>query len=288
MVLDEGCDIGGVTSWFDILVNNMCEQFNSCILDARSKPILTMLEWIREFIMKRPEKRRDKCEMLWEEKMICPKIRGILNKKMEESSNCMTIKSDHFTYEVSCFDVSSIYAQGLDVEDFVHSCYSVDTYNTVYNHYVVPMNGQELWSKTGYIPPLPPNFSKRERGRPTKRRIEGDGEKEKGGTKRRGVQSMPKQGFKVTCKFCKETEHNQKGCKWRKLADEFVEDLEQEDHGRNANNEDGDGGHDVPAGGGGSGKPTTWGGRTYKVLQPKKRKTITPDSVIGMVLEQVQ
>ncbi|KAL8482385.1 hypothetical protein ACS0TY_027898 [Phlomoides rotata] len=123
----------------------------------------------------------------------------------------MPIKSDHFTYEVSFFDVtryvvdlkghtcdcrdwvlygipckhavSAICAQGLNVEDFVHSCYSVDTYNIVCIHCVVPMNGRELCSKTGYIPPLPPNFGKRKRGKPTKRRREGAGEKEKCGNR---------------------------------------------------------------------------------------------------------
>ncbi|KAL8515878.1 hypothetical protein ACS0TY_014542 [Phlomoides rotata] len=61
-----------------------------------------MIEWIREFIMKRWEKMRDKCERLWEWKMICPKIRGILDKNMEESSNCMSINSDHFCRSRTC------------------------------------------------------------------------------------------------------------------------------------------------------------------------------------------
>ncbi|KAL0406346.1 UNVERIFIED_CONTAM: hypothetical protein Slati_3948500, partial [Sesamum latifolium] len=33
----------------DMLLNNCCETFNMMILDAREKPMLTMLEWIREF-----------------------------------------------------------------------------------------------------------------------------------------------------------------------------------------------------------------------------------------------
>ncbi|KAG8379641.1 hypothetical protein BUALT_Bualt07G0110100 [Buddleja alternifolia] len=35
----------------DMLLNNLCESFNSSILEAREKPILTMLEWIREYLM---------------------------------------------------------------------------------------------------------------------------------------------------------------------------------------------------------------------------------------------
>jgi hypothetical protein len=37
----------------DILVNNICEYFNSYILNARDKPILTMLEMIRKKLMRR-------------------------------------------------------------------------------------------------------------------------------------------------------------------------------------------------------------------------------------------
>ncbi|XP_052622629.1 uncharacterized protein LOC111921813 [Lactuca sativa] len=37
----------------DILLNNLCEVFNSKLLDARDKPIITCLEYIREYLMKR-------------------------------------------------------------------------------------------------------------------------------------------------------------------------------------------------------------------------------------------
>ncbi|KAL0358190.1 UNVERIFIED_CONTAM: hypothetical protein Scaly_1504700 [Sesamum calycinum] len=35
----------------DMLLNNLCETFNCNILDARAKPVLTLLEWIREYLM---------------------------------------------------------------------------------------------------------------------------------------------------------------------------------------------------------------------------------------------
>nr|GEZ72871.1 hypothetical protein [Tanacetum cinerariifolium] len=37
----------------DILLNNLCECFNGKILDARDAPIITALEYIREYLMKR-------------------------------------------------------------------------------------------------------------------------------------------------------------------------------------------------------------------------------------------
>ncbi|VVA30951.1 PREDICTED: transposon, partial [Prunus dulcis] len=37
----------------DILLNNLCECFNSAILEARDKPIITMVERIRTYLMLR-------------------------------------------------------------------------------------------------------------------------------------------------------------------------------------------------------------------------------------------
>ncbi|KAL0399904.1 UNVERIFIED_CONTAM: hypothetical protein Sradi_2333700 [Sesamum radiatum] len=54
-----------VTPKCDMLLNNFCESFNSNILDARSKPIITMLEWIREFLMKRLQENRDRARSKW-------------------------------------------------------------------------------------------------------------------------------------------------------------------------------------------------------------------------------
>ncbi|KAL0283718.1 UNVERIFIED_CONTAM: hypothetical protein Sangu_2872100 [Sesamum angustifolium] len=42
----------------DVLLNNCCESFNSDILEARDKPIITMLKWVREFFMKRLQENR--------------------------------------------------------------------------------------------------------------------------------------------------------------------------------------------------------------------------------------
>ncbi|KAL0314995.1 UNVERIFIED_CONTAM: hypothetical protein Scaly_2556800 [Sesamum calycinum] len=113
----------------DILLNNVCESFNSCILEAREKPFLTMLEWIREFIMLRLTENRDRAEKKWFDKKICPKIRKILDKNMDKVADCIPIKSDQYNYEISCYDGAS---QVLDLEDFVNPCYSVQTFKRVY------------------------------------------------------------------------------------------------------------------------------------------------------------
>ncbi|XP_049361082.1 uncharacterized protein LOC125825838 [Solanum verrucosum] len=67
----------------DMLLNNLCESFNKYILDARDKPIITMLEMIKNKLMKRLHSKR-----IWIEKYqdkICPKIVKKLNKISNEA-----------------------------------------------------------------------------------------------------------------------------------------------------------------------------------------------------------
>lgn len=235
----------------DTLVNNMCEQFNNCLLDARDKPILTMLEWIREYMMCRLQRYIDRAERRWEGRKVCGRIQLLLSNNMKASKDCMPLKSSGFLYEVSSFDgskyavnlelmtcdcrrwelsgipckhaISAIYAEGMDKEDFVSNCYSVDTYNDVYSHAIVPMSGEELWEKTGYIPPLPPAFlKKKKKGRPQREKRFGANESPKRKQRKvntSGLQKLPKQSFNVSCVYCHETGHNRLGCPVRKAIE---------------------------------------------------------------------
>ncbi|WVY96917.1 hypothetical protein V8G54_029068 [Vigna mungo] len=68
------------TSQCDTLVNNMCEGFNSLLVHSRSKPIITMLQEIRVYIMKRWATNRTKMALY--QGYVCPKV---LNKFQKES-----------------------------------------------------------------------------------------------------------------------------------------------------------------------------------------------------------
>jgi len=67
----------------DTVVNNMSEGFNSTIVDARSKPIITMMEEIRIYLMKRWASNRKKIATV--EGPICPKIKSRLEKEIEKT-----------------------------------------------------------------------------------------------------------------------------------------------------------------------------------------------------------
>ncbi|KAL0448493.1 UNVERIFIED_CONTAM: hypothetical protein Slati_1405700 [Sesamum latifolium] len=218
------------TSQCDMLLNNVCETFNSCILDAREKPILTMLEWIREYIMRRMQQNRDRSNTKWKHKL-CPKIQQILQKQASKVSDCMPIKADDLHYQVSCFDGSqhcvdlgakscscrkwqlsgipckhaccAIYHKKSDPIDYITDCYSVDTYRRVYEPAIQPMSHEGLWSDSLIIPPLPPNFG-RGPGRPAKARRREAGE----GASRRDVRAGKRKAVdSITEKNRNEIEH---------------------------------------------------------------------------------
>ncbi|XP_020549562.1 uncharacterized protein LOC110011996 [Sesamum indicum] len=222
-----------------------------CILEAREKPILTMLEWIREYVITRMQQLRDRAERLWEGRKLCPRIKKIVDNNLKKAADCIPVKSDDIHYEVQCFDgarytvdlkektcscrswdltgipcnhaMSAISAQVLDPDDFVHKCYNVDTFCKVYAPAIMPLDGLEMWEKAGYIPPVPPNFG-RKKGRPARaRRLEPD-EVRKGKKPATIIDKLPRQRGKRICKFCHQVGHTTKGCKWKKFAEEFPVD----------------------------------------------------------------
>ncbi|CAL2231773.1 unnamed protein product [Prunus armeniaca] len=71
----------------DMLMNNLCEAFNRSIMDARDKPILTMLERIRLYIMLLMAGRRVLCEK-WHGQ-VGSRIRKILEKNKGKAQWCI-------------------------------------------------------------------------------------------------------------------------------------------------------------------------------------------------------
>ncbi|KAL8545473.1 hypothetical protein ACS0TY_005575 [Phlomoides rotata] len=71
-----------------MLLNNVCESFNSSILDAREKLFLTMLEWIRGWMMVRFQRHMDISNLKWNRR-IFPRIKKILDKHAEKKELCI-------------------------------------------------------------------------------------------------------------------------------------------------------------------------------------------------------
>ena len=71
----------------NIICNNLCEAFNRAILDAREKPIIEMLEWIRCYLMRRMLIRRE-----WIKKFngeLLPNIYAKMESTKDNSTTCI-------------------------------------------------------------------------------------------------------------------------------------------------------------------------------------------------------
>ncbi|XP_058746238.1 uncharacterized protein LOC131619115 [Vicia villosa] len=214
----------------DVLMNNISESFNATILDARDKPILTMCEWIRKYLMNRCSTSALKLEK-WPHKVM-PIPRKRLDKEVALSAHWLptwamneqfqvthSFNTQEFIVDISKRSCScnfwelvgipcrhAIAALGFrqqNPEDFVDECYSRDKYKSCYNFAISPINGQDMWPEVESDELLPPIF-KKGLGRPRKLRIRKTGED---GARRR----LP--GVSYRCTTCDKFGHNAQTCK---------------------------------------------------------------------------
>ncbi|KAL4325824.1 hypothetical protein GQ457_11G025620 [Hibiscus cannabinus] len=198
----------------DMLLNNFSECFNKLILDARDKPILTMMEMIRNYLMHKMAQKKEVADNYIG--TLCPKIQKKLDLAIEHSARCWPTRAGDQMYQVSCgpsnqdavdlkcftctcrkwdltgipcsHAVSCMVLENLKPESFVHSCYKIETQQLIYKI-------------------LPPKL-RRPPGRPkTKRKREAD-EAPQTSTSR-----FTKRGVKMYCSKCGKSGHNKRTCK---------------------------------------------------------------------------
>ncbi|XP_074296407.1 uncharacterized protein LOC141626588 [Silene latifolia] len=215
----------------NMLTNNMCESFNSVLREVRDKPVLTMMEWMRRYVMKRHYEKREGVKKY--EGKVMPYVEEFLNWAKKESSCCDVWASSDDSFEVeymskqyvvdlqsqrcSCCHwqlsglpcqhaIAAIHHQRANYEDYVHEAYTKEKYMTAYRSPIPPMPGISQWERVGLNEPLPPPYRKLP-GRPSmkKRRKEaGEG----------GSTEHPKrQKHQRSCGKCGELGHNVKSCK---------------------------------------------------------------------------
>ncbi|XP_058197092.1 uncharacterized protein LOC131313046 [Rhododendron vialii] len=131
----------------DMVCNNLCEAFKNSILEAREKPIIEMLEWVRCYFSNRMLIRREWIQKFSNELLSNPYA------KLEESLHESSAKKDK-------------------PERYIHHWCSKISYINAYQPLVNPTNGYKMWPKTEFSPVLPPT-DRRKQGRPKKKRILG-------------------------------------------------------------------------------------------------------------------
>ncbi|KAB2620728.1 hypothetical protein D8674_037708 [Pyrus ussuriensis x Pyrus communis] len=175
----------------DIFLNNLCESFNSRIIDARDKAILTCLERIMVYIMLRMANRRIAARH-WKHP-VGPRIFKIIEKNKLGASQCIPVMAGDKKFLVqhmygaefvvdlrakTCFcrrwdlcgipcphAISCIFSMDENVYDYTHDCYKQEAYLNSYDPIVHPVPSMDQWKKTG-LPAISPPLYKKQPGRP--------------------------------------------------------------------------------------------------------------------------
>nr|KAJ0188950.1 hypothetical protein LSAT_V11C800415220 [Lactuca sativa] len=149
----------------DAVENRFSESFNVVIVDARKKPIITMLEELRLYMMDRIYNMKLKGKQ-WGN-YICPKIRDKVNLLKKTQRHYQVLPSGLNQFEVrgatdaykvdlerktcSCrlwqlngygcaHYIASISFLNRDVEAYVDNIFSTTTFRKAYNYRIAPMN----------------------------------------------------------------------------------------------------------------------------------------------------
>ncbi|CAN1163652.1 hypothetical protein LINPERPRIM_LOCUS32744 [Linum perenne] len=165
----------------DSVDNSMSESFNSLILEARHKPIFSMLEDIRTMCMEQIAVKRD-LAIKWKADF-CPKILSKLAARAKGVRYCHIIGNGNDGYEVRYKDedrysvqldkgkcscrswdltgipcshaITCIISEGKDPERYISDWYTVARYWNTYDHVMKPMDGHTSWAPSQYAPVLP-------------------------------------------------------------------------------------------------------------------------------------
>ncbi|RYR70513.1 uncharacterized protein [Arachis hypogaea] len=219
----------------DNLTNNMCEVFNAKIVNYRIKPILTMCEEIRCYLMRRMVKHKQLLENYSGklapvqqkrlDRLIRPSKKWLAEwtgdeerKRFEVSRKNTKVDVDLIKQTCSCnkwqltgmpciHAVAAIRKRHDQPEEYVHPWLCMESIHKTYSHSIQPVPSQEFWTRSEYSRPDPP-IIKRPIGRPKVHN------RQKNPTEPMMQQSAKlKRSFKVTCSKCGSEGHNYKTCK---------------------------------------------------------------------------
>ncbi|KAK9048362.1 hypothetical protein SSX86_032676 [Deinandra increscens subsp. villosa] len=163
----------------DVLLNNMCEVLNSKLIGGRDKPILTVLEFIREYLMKRivsvlqvidrsdgpltpyatrmfevNKKEASKFTVQWngggQYQVTGPYGEQRVVDVIQKSCTCRKwevtgIPCKHAV--VTMWNMADN-AEKCDTKTWVHPVYKVETWKKVYSFKIYPINDRSMWPKS--------------------------------------------------------------------------------------------------------------------------------------------
>ncbi|CAN1247989.1 hypothetical protein LINPERPRIM_LOCUS6569, partial [Linum perenne] len=224
----------------DSVDNNLSESFNALILEARHKPIFSMLEKICVMCMDQIAVRRAIASK-WKSSF-CPKILSKLAANSKEARYCRIIGNGKEGYEVtynhqdrfrvqldegkcSCrswdlteipcpHSISCIISENKDPQYYISDCYKVEAYWSIYDNVMEPMAGHNSWTPSTYNPVHPP-LTRKMPGRPKKNRVRSV--EDLLARDKKDSSKISKVGRVMTCTFCTKEGHNTRTCALRKV-----------------------------------------------------------------------
>lgn len=227
----------------DLQVNNMCEAFNSAILEHRDKPIISLLEGLKYYLTNRIVQQKTLIQRYNGD--ICPKIQIALekNKKAadgwspfwhgdDEHHAIFTVDNGPDQYGVNLFEktcacrkwdmtgipcphaICCMWCNNVPPENYVAQFYRKSTFLATYSYLIMPSNGPMLWPITESDPIHPPRM-RRAPGRPKKLRYKSNDDP-------RDPNRLPRLLPTVKCQKCGVLGHNIRSCKGKTKADRVI------------------------------------------------------------------
>ncbi|XP_030923003.1 uncharacterized protein LOC115949877 [Quercus lobata] len=194
----------------DYLANNLSESFNAMILEARDKPILAMLEWIRVRLMTKQYKKMKGIAKYIGKCYSSRQLHDEVDNDRERHVVDLAKKARSYRIwdltGLPCKHGISAIVKNLEkVEDYMHPCYLKETFAETYKEIIQPMSGQSEWVETNQPAPVAPHVYKL-LGRPPKQRKRDPKEP-------RNPYRVSRMNKTIKCGKCKKKGHNARGCK---------------------------------------------------------------------------
>ncbi|KAK8613997.1 hypothetical protein V6N13_122376 [Hibiscus sabdariffa] len=227
----------------DAVDNNYSEAFNSAILGARFKSVISMFEDIRYYVMGRLVEHKKK-SISWKGEL-CPRIEKKLEVHKISSAFCHVIWNGAEGYEVMChqdtfvvditgwsctcrlWDLTGIPCPHVvcvvlyrdeRLEDYVLVSYKKHVYIDLYNAAMPTISSEQFWKDTK-MGSLDPPLKRKLPGRPKHKRKREEGEVRSGN-------KWTKRGVKMTCRLCGLNGHNIRTCPNKKQDNVQTEDVQ--------------------------------------------------------------
>ncbi|XP_047167974.1 uncharacterized protein LOC124836806 [Vigna umbellata] len=193
------------TAQCDTLTDNISEAFNSVLVNTRTKPIITMLEEIRLYMMKRWATNRSRATSF--KSSICPKILSRLQKEGLQTKNWIPSWSAQRLFEVRHVSQSGEKFV-VDIDQYSCLCRKWSINGIPCVHALAAMRFLNIY------PDVMPSSTRQMTGRPKKKRRLEQWELKKSSTR------VSKEGLLERCGICREVRHNRKNCPKRNQVQE--------------------------------------------------------------------